>query len=194
MSAVVEVEQDQVGMVLAGQVEAELRAHGGDQADAGAVAEDPLDQLEVGQVVLDVEDGEVAPVRRGRLGRGRLLLKLAPGLPDRGLGQAPGQGQAKAGALDPARLAGQPLEPDEQPLDGLGRDAQPGVGDLDAEPPAGHRLAVELDAATARLYLTAVDRRFSRTCLSRWRSPRTWVVQSSSGRSARCGAGRPAAG
>jgi hypothetical protein len=27
------------------------------------------------------------------------------------------------------------------------------------------------------LYLTALDSRFSRTCLSRWRSPRTWVVQ-----------------
>ena len=29
----------------------------------------------------------------------------------------------------------------------------------------------------SRLYLTALDSRFSRTCLSRWRSPRTWVAQ-----------------
>jgi hypothetical protein len=33
------------------------------------VAEDPLDQLQVGEVVLDVEDGEVRPGRGGLLGR-----------------------------------------------------------------------------------------------------------------------------
>jgi hypothetical protein len=60
------------------------------------VAEDPLDQLEVGQVVLDVEDGEVGPGRRGRLGGGRLLLELALGVGDRGLGQ---------GQLDPEGAA-----------------------------------------------------------------------------------------
>jgi len=33
----------------------------------------------------------------------------------------------------------------------------------------------------SRLYLTALDRRFSSTCLSRWRSPRTWVVHETLG-------------
>jgi hypothetical protein len=33
----------------------------------------------------------------------------------------------------------------------------------------------------SRLYLTALDSRFSRTCLSRWQSPRTWVVQDTLG-------------
>ena len=45
-----------VGLVLAGELEAEPALHRGDQLDAGGGVEDPLDEPQVGEVVLDVED------------------------------------------------------------------------------------------------------------------------------------------
>jgi hypothetical protein len=71
----VQVEQDQVGVVVGGQVQAELGPHGRDQPDARAAAQDPLHQPEIGQVVLDVEHGQGRARRLGRLG-GRRGLDL----------------------------------------------------------------------------------------------------------------------
>src|SRR5215217_1609681 len=72
----VQVEQDQVGVVVGGQVEAELGPHGRDQAHARPAAQDPLDRAQVGQVVLDVEHGQGRP---GRL-LGRPGIALPGGL------------------------------------------------------------------------------------------------------------------
>jgi len=45
---------------------------------------------------------------------------------------------------------------DEEPFQGLGDDAEPGVGDLDAEPLAGHRLARQVDRAALAVVLDGV--------------------------------------
>src|SRR5438309_200725 len=51
----VKVEQDQVGPVLTSEIQPDASLHGGEQGEPGPAIQGPLDELEVGQVVLDVE-------------------------------------------------------------------------------------------------------------------------------------------
>ena len=51
-----QVEDHQVGSVLACQLDGDARLHGREQADVGPQGEDGFDQRDRGQVVLDIED------------------------------------------------------------------------------------------------------------------------------------------
>jgi hypothetical protein len=62
-------------------------------------------------------------------------------------------------------LAPDPLEGDEQPLHRLGRDAEAGVGDLDPQPAAGHRLAGQVHAAALAVVLHGVGQQVQQDLL-----------------------------
>ncbi len=178
----VQVEQHQVGAVLVGQVEAELRSHGGDQPHGWPAGEDPLDELQVGQVVLDAQYRQA-----GTLGIGAVLLSggvgelallslhraldqwqldpegapLADGgghvqRPAHRLGQPLREREAQAAPLDGALLARQPLERDEQQLQWLRGDARSGVGHGDAQPLVDDPLADDMDTAALAVVLDRV--------------------------------------
>jgi hypothetical protein len=121
------------------------------------VVEGPLDEPEVGQVVLDVQErvgtiwgrsaqtppGLPLPIRDSRsLGTRELdeerapLARYArhPQAPPHRLRQALGQGQSEARALHPSPLRSQSFEGDEQSVHHLRRDPRALVADLDAQP------------------------------------------------------------
>ena len=59
----VDVHQDHLRLVRAGQLDAERPVHRAQQADVGAPRDELLDQLQVGRVVLHVEQGAQRRVR-----------------------------------------------------------------------------------------------------------------------------------
>ena len=60
------VEQDELGIVLERELDAEPALHRRDQVNVGSVVEDVLDELDVRHVVLDVEER----VQRPNVGSG----------------------------------------------------------------------------------------------------------------------------
>ncbi len=83
----VQVQKDKVGVVLGGQVQAELGSYGGDQRDGWPAAEDLLDQLQVGQVVFDAQHGQGRTLLVGPVLLGWGLGVVALGVLQGGLGQ-----------------------------------------------------------------------------------------------------------
>ena len=74
-----EVEQDELRSVLARELDAEAALHCGDQVHVVPVVEDVFDELDVGEVVLDVEDrvlfagSRSCGLRDGRAARSSLV-------------------------------------------------------------------------------------------------------------------------
>ena len=156
--------------------------------------EDPFDQLEVREVVLDVEDlpsvaraGTPSPpgvgCRRlepcwpaGRSASASSTLKVVPSPgppvdPDRSahcLDQSLGECQAKAGSFHLGPFGAQALERLEQPAELLGS-CRGRCRRLYADASGGGD-ATSVDSPAGRLYLTAFESRLRSTCSRRWRS------------------------
>jgi hypothetical protein len=139
----VQIQQDQVGLVLGGQVQAQLGSHRADQRDAGPAPERPLDP-------------EAAPLA-DRTGH--------PEGSAHRLGQALGQRKAETSALRRGLLPAQPLEGHEQPLQGCRWDAGPGVADRDPQPLARDPLAPEADSAARTVVLDRVGQQVQQDLL-----------------------------
>ena len=58
----VQIQQDQIGGMLAGQLDSQLALHRGDELDVGLVGQHLLDQREIGKVVLDIENGALVRI------------------------------------------------------------------------------------------------------------------------------------
>ena len=145
--------------MLAGQVEGEPPLHDREESHLWAMDQQTFDELDVGQVVLDVEHdaGFGGPVTAGRGG----LCQVVPcqpfhralrngefdpkrAAPAQGafraepashrLNQSLGKGKAEPRALDPCLLGPQALEGRKQPFQSVGRDARAGVDHLEPQP------------------------------------------------------------
>ena len=181
------------GRCSRGQLEAEAPLHAPRSARcSGRRREDPLDQPEVGQVVLDVEHGRRVGRRRAA-GVGRRASAVVAGatlgasatrqldperrahadgrcstLDRRRPSPRPGrlrQGQADAGALDAGCSAPSRSNGVNSRSRCSGADARAGVGHLIRSTPVVPPAAVDSTVPPSRLYLTAFDRRLSSTCL-----------------------------
>ena len=109
-----QVEHDQVGAVLAGELEPDRRLHRGEQLDGGISLQDPFHEREVGEVVLDVEDHLALAGAAGEFGRLSIVrsgLVLAGGPLSAGeLDRDRGAGAGFRGDLDrPAHRLEQPF-------------------------------------------------------------------------------------
>ena len=154
-----EVQQDQVWIVLAGQVERELPLHDREEPHLWAMDQKTFDELDVGQVVLDVEHnarlggpvtagrgrhprvvpsqllhralrhGEFHP-KRTALAQGALRAEHA----SHRFHQSLGKGKAEPRPLDSCLLGPQALEGRKQPFQSVGGDAPAGVVHLEPQP------------------------------------------------------------
>ena len=171
------VQQDEVGMVLRGELQAERRLQCAQEPDLGTVLEEVLDETHVGEVVLDVEHGgggrrDLARERGRRCAFVGGPFRRPHGKFEPERGAVPGravdpegpahrgdellrQRETQAGAFDPGCVRLQPVEGNEESLRELGRDARAGVGDGDAHPLVV-RLTVEGHAAAVTVELDRV--------------------------------------
>ena len=184
----VQVQKHDGGVVLTGQFQAQAAVHGGDDVDVGPLGQDPLDQGEVGQVVLDVQHhptsrrrlhGGLGPAAQafvafdgafdpGQLqGEGAALPESAGRLQGAAhdLGQPPGQGQTDAGALLAAVFGPESFERGEQQAQVLRRDPHAGICHVDAYPGIGRQLPGDDNRAPGPVVLHRVGQQVQKHLL-----------------------------